>query len=219
MAKKKNITKAAIINHYIDYYLENNRQPQTVYQFAKAYHFEESEFYRFFTHFETIDETVFEVFFEQTLDLLHKSDGYEDSEPKIKLLSFYYTYFELLTANRSFAIALLKNEKHQLKNVKKLQLLRRHFKAFFQSFPIERIDLKQERLSKIQDSGMAEMAWIQFLLILKFWIDDTSPLFEKTDIFIEKSVRASFDLMDIKPLKSLIDLGKFIWKEKMDVKV
>jgi hypothetical protein len=50
---------------------------------------------------------------------------------------------------------------------------------------------------------------------MKFWLEDTSSSFEKTDIFIEKSVNTSFDLLDIKPLKSIIDFGKFLFKEKV----
>jgi hypothetical protein len=62
---------------------------------------------------------------------------------------------------------------------------------------------------------MQESSWIQFLFTLKFWLDDNSPSFEKTDLFIEKSVKASFDLMQIAPMESLIDFGKFLFKEKM----
>jgi hypothetical protein len=50
---------------------------------------------------------------------------------------------------------------------------------------------------------------------MKFWLDDTSSSFEKTDIYIEKSVNTSFDIFNTKPLKSLIDFGKFIFKEKI----
>ena len=46
-------------------------------------------------------------------------------------------------------------------------------------------------------------------------MDDTSTSFEKTDIFIEKAVNTSFDILNITPLKSLIDFGKFIFKEKV----
>jgi len=153
------------------------------------------------------------------LQLLQKSDDYENYDAKTKLLSFYYTFFELLTANRSFVVAILNHDKNQLKNIKKLDLLRKHFKNFFQSLEIEKLDLQQEKLIEIQERSMSEMAWIQFALLMKFWIDDTSSSFEKTDIFIEKSVNASFDLMDIKPLKSLFDLGKFMWKEKVSMKM
>jgi hypothetical protein len=46
-------------------------------------------------------------------------------------------------------------------------------------------------------------------------MDDTSPNFEKTDILIEKSITTSSLLMDQKPLESLFDLAKFLYKEKM----
>ncbi|MNE93588.1 hypothetical protein D3C87_1812930 [compost metagenome] len=52
-------------------------------------------------------------------------------------------------------------------------------------------------------------------MTLKFWLEDASPAFEKTDIFIEKSVKATFELMNITPIDSLIDFGKFIFKEKI----
>ncbi|MBX9806916.1 MAG: TetR/AcrR family transcriptional regulator, partial [Flavobacteriaceae bacterium] len=72
-----------------------------------------------------------------------------------------------------------------------------------------------EKLQNIQEKAIQESAWIQFLITMKFWLDDESPAFEKTDIFIEKSVKASFELMNITPLDSLIDFGKFLFKEKI----
>jgi len=55
------------------------------------------------------------------------------------------------------------------------------------------------------------------MLTMKFWLEDSSPSFEKTDIFIEKSVNTTFDILDIAPLKSVIDLGKFLFKEKFQM--
>ena len=55
-------------------------------------------------------------------------------------------------------------------------------------------------------------------MTLKFWLEDTSSSFEKTDIFIEKAVNTSFDLISVQPIKSIIDLGKFLFKEKMMTK-
>lgn len=53
------------------------------------------------------------------------------------------------------------------------------------------------------------------MMALKFWMDDSSASFEKTDIFIEKSVKLSSELMNTAPLESLIDFGKFLFKEKI----
>ena len=73
-----------------------------------------------------------------------------------------------------------------------------------------------DRVSKITKPIFSEGAWIQFLFLLKFWMDDASVGFEKTDVLIEKSVNTVVDLLDTKPLESLFDLGKFLWKEKMN---
>ena len=80
---------------------------------------------------------------------------------------------------------------------------------------IETLDMKQEQIDKIQRRALQESAWLHFLLTIKFWMEDTSAAFEKTDIFIEKSVNTSFDVLNIAPLKSVIDFGKFLFKEKM----
>ena len=47
-------------------------------------------------------------------------------------------------------------------------------------------------------------------------MDDNSPNFEKTDVMIEKTVRVIFDVFETTPLESLVDFGKFLWKEKMN---
>ena len=53
-----------------------------------------------------------------------------------------------------------------------------------------------------------------FLFILHFWLNDTSKGFEKTDVLIEKLIHTSQELSNSKPMESLIDLGKFLWKTK-----
>lgn len=76
------------------------------------------------------------------------------------------------------------------------------------------LEERSDKLSRVTEPVFSEGAWIQFLFILKFWMDDSSKGFEKTDVLIEKSVNTVVDLLDTKPLESLLDLGKFLWKEK-----
>ena len=71
-----------------------------------------------------------------------------------------------------------------------------------------------EKFNKVLHPLYKEGFWGQFLYVLKYWMDDTSKGFENTDILIEKSVQASFDLVQNTPLNSLIDLGKFLLKDK-----
>ena len=107
----------------------------------------------------------------------------------------------------------------KLKALKKLNGLKSEFTQFINSLEIDKIDLKQDSLQKIQNKGFEEAFWLQLLLSLKFWMTDTSSSFEKTDLFIEKSVHASFDLINTQPIRSIIDFGKFILKERMDFKL
>ena len=200
---------------YKDYVLTHQKQPSSVYTFCKEVGEEEQEFYKYFASFSALEESVFSTLFEETLTMLHNSDVYSELDNKTKLLSFYFTFFELLTANRSLIVYLLKNEKHDLKQLSKLKELRKLFQTFIQSMGLNVVDIPKEKIQKIQGKAIDELVWGQFLLTLKFWMEDTSPSFEKTDLFIEKSVHASFDLMDLTPLKNIIDFGKFLWKEKM----
>ena len=216
MARKKNITKDNLISWYMEFVLENNHQPKSVFSFAKENNFEEADFYEFYGSFEAIEEAIFSEFFHHTAAVLSKSEDYENYDPRNKLLSFYFTFFEILTANRSYIIYALENSKKDLKKLSVLKQLRKNYIHFIEELNIERIELKQETLEKIQNTSIKESSWFHLLITMKFWMDDISPSFEKTDIFIEKSINARFDLMDIKPLKSIIDFGKFILKEKVN---
>lgn len=213
--KKIKITKESIVSMYMDFVLEHNEKPKSVYQFAKLNGFEESEFYNFFGNLESIEKEIYNQFFEKTIELLHKDSNYESYDMKSKLLSFYFTFFELLAANRSYVSMSLNEGKNQLKNLMLLSGLRTHFKKFIGEITTDDFRIQQEKVQEFQEKALQETAWIQFLFTLKFWLEDGSAAFEKTDIFIEKSVKLSFELMNLAPINSLIDFGKFIFKEKM----
>ncbi|MDB2419697.1 TetR family transcriptional regulator C-terminal domain-containing protein, partial [Flavobacteriaceae bacterium] len=113
-------------------------------------------------------------------------------------------------------VHVLNDHKNKLKSLKSLNELKKYFSEYIENLDIQTIDFKEDKLEKIQQRSIKESAWFQLLVTMKFWIDDTSSSFEKTDIFIEKSVKASFDLIDTTPLKSIIDFGKFLFKEKIN---
>lgn len=219
MAKKKNINKVDVTSFYMNFVLEHGHKPKTVFELSKAFNFEESKFYEFFGNIEAVENYVFNLFFENTLTVLHKSEEYKGFDARNQLLSFYFTFFENLTANRSYVSFVLKDHEQGLKTLKQLQGLRTHFMTYIKNLDVHLVDIKNDKVEAIQMKAIAEAAWMQLLLTFKFWLDDGSASFEKTDIFIEKAVNTSFDLLDIKPFKSIIDLGKFLLKEKMNMTV
>lgn len=214
MTKKKGITSDKIVELYMNTVLLNGT-PKSVYSFALENKFDETEFYSFFSSFEALEKQIFAIFCLKTNELLIKNQEYQSYDSKSKLLSFYYTFFEILTANRSYVFNQLKQNKNKLQSLKLLSHLKKEFTDFInREIFIDSVDLKNEKINKIRDKGVAEASWLQLLFTLQFWLEDESPSFEKTDIFIEKSVKASFDLKDITPVQSVFDFAKFLWKEK-----
>jgi len=213
--KKSEISKDKIVSMYMDYVLEHNEKPKSVYQFSKLNNITEKEFYNYFGTIESIEKEIFKVFYEKTIALLQKDKDFESYDMRSKLLSFNFTFFELLTANRSYVLMTLKESGNQLKSLKQLTGLRSSYKEFVSEIITDDIRTKEERFQNFQEKAILESSWFQLLLTMKFWIDDTSPALEKTDIYIEKSINTAFELMNVAPLDSLIDFGKFIFKEKI----
>ena len=214
--KNSELTSAEVVSLYMEYVANKNKNPKSIFSFCKKNNISETDFYANFSSFEAIQQEVYHLFFKKTVDLLIENEAYTDYVAQDKLLSFYFTFFELLTANRSYVQNDLKNTSNKIESLLKLKILRQHFKGYIASLDLEKIDLKHEKAMEFQEKSMEEFFWGQMVFILIFWLNDTSKGFEKTDIFIEKSVNTTFDVMNTKPLKSILDLGKFLFKEKMN---
>lgn len=202
-----------IITLYMEHILMGEDEPKTVYAFCKKNGIEESDFYTFFGSFDGLKEDIWNKFLENTISTLHNDSSFGTYSPKNKLLTLYFTLFEVLTLNRSYVLYVLKDNKQGLSNLKQLKQFRGTFKEFVKNH-IATEELKSNKLSRITKPVYSEGSWIQFLLILKFWMEDNSKGFEKTDIIIEKSVNTVVDLLDSQPLENIIDLGKFLWSER-----
>lgn len=214
--KKKKIDDNSIVSLYMDYVLGHNKEPKNVFLFCKEKDIEEADFYSFYGSIDALKEDIWVKFYENIASTLNKDENFVSYSNRNKLLSLYFTMFEILTLNRSYVYFSLKEDKNGLKSLKQLKALREHFKDFIKQIIDENEEVKNQTIQKITKPIYAEGAWIQFLFLLKFWLDDTSKGFEKTDIMIEKSVKAVLDVLDTTPLESVIDLGKFIWKERFN---
>ena len=213
-SKKKMIDDNFIISKFMDQVLNTNEEPKNVFLFCKEHKISEADFYTFFGSIEALKQQIWLKFFENATEIMEKEEAYGGYSNKNKLLTLYFTLFELFTANRSFILFLLPNNKEALKNLKGMSLLRKDFKAYIVNLLESGNSEVFKKPAMLTNPIISEGAWIQFLAILKFWIDDTSKSFESTDILIEKSVNTVVDLLNTKPLETLLDLGKLLWKEK-----
>lgn len=214
MQEQTHITQEKIFELYGDYLLNHGEKPKNVYLFAKENNFEEKEFYHYFSGFEQIESEILNHLFTKSLELASEVNSSSEVTTKEKLLNVYYIFFENMTMNRSLILFIVGSNKIQ--NIKTLQKLRETHKQFVNTLDFnewEMIEKAKEDIRKFNEKSRQEVLWLHLVSAIDFWKNDTSSDFEKTDIFIEKTVDTGFELMDNEPLRKVFDLGKFLWKE------
>jgi len=215
MATTESIEKA-----YIDYVLTEGQEPKSVYLFAKNNEMTEEEFYRFFGSFEAIEQHIWAEQGNRAIVEIKTQEVWNQYSAREKALSFFYSFFELLKSNRSFAIYSLKKQGGTLSAPRVLHNLKTVFESFAEQILREGMDSNELTDRKFFSKRYKDALWMQLTFVLKFWVKDNSAGFEKTDEAIEKGVNVTFDLFQRSPIDNLLDYGKFLaknggFKEKM----
>jgi len=218
MAKKKNVSGLQLMTWYIEYVSEKGKKPVSAAHFAKQFNFDETIFHKHYDSFKELEQVIFRTLFETSVETVVTSDEYAIFNKKDKLLSIYYTFFENLSLNRDYVAFILKDYGASLRAISVLSQLKESYTQYVDELDLQELGLNIDLIEPIQKVSIKESSWVQLLFTLKFWMDDTSADFEKTDVFIEKSINTSIDLIDTKTLNNIIDLGKFLYKEKFQSK-
>jgi hypothetical protein len=212
-AKAKKISRESIVTMFMDYVLEHEEVPKTVYKFCKINSIQESDFYLHFGSISTLQKGIWTTFFDNASSVMMKNKEYQDFSNRDKMLTFFYTFFEVLTLNRSYVLFSMKQSGSTLKNMEQLKGLRKGIKEFSKGLIEAGNENKNIKITKHNPQLFSEGAWLQFMFLLNFWKSDDSAGFEKTDVAIEKSVNTIFDVFDNTPLENILDFGKFLYKE------
>lgn len=216
--KNKDINKEKLLSLYGDYILSNGEKPKNIYLFAKENDFEEENFYQYFSGFEQIEKEILNHFFTKSLELCEQTENWNEMTSKEKLLNLHFTFFENLTMNRSLVLMILGETKRKEWII--LQELRKNFLEFTKQLTFENLEILEkakESIKNFNEKTREEALWLHFITIIEFWKKDQSPSFEKTDLYIEKTIDTGFEFINNEPLKKVMDLGKFLWKEKFKV--
>lgn len=217
MKKEIPITEEKIFELYTDYILSHGEQPKSIYQFAKENKFEEQKFYDFFTSFDQLEKQILVKLFSKSLELVNEVNNADGMTSKEKILNVYYIFFENLTMNRSLVMMILGNQKLPLsKNLLSLKKIHQEYIKTLDFSSWEILENAKENIKNTHEQIRENVLWLHLVSAIEFWKNDSSPAFEKTDIFIEKTIDTGFEFMDNEPLRKVFDLGKFLWKEKFN---
>ncbi len=215
MEKKRSSTnadtlRAKIIGRFMDNYLTEGRFPGSVHQFCSEVGIKEQDFYQHFGSFRGVQKAIWEDLIMETIQLLDADKKYATFGVREKLLSFYYTHLEVLTRTRSFILLCFEKRHRKLSEPQFLGLYKRRFIDYIKLLIAEGLETGEMANRKYLSDHYHHGFWVQLLFILKFWIEDDSVGFEKTDAAVEKAVTLSFDLIRTGPLESMFDLAKFV---------
>lgn len=213
---------------YTEYVLEHGKQPTSVFQFVKKLKIPESEFYTHYASFDAIEADVWLTFFQQARQTIESDETYQTYSVREKLLAFYYTWIELLKAQRSFAVYSFGRLREQgaghMHTVHQkmgrptpvssqvLRPFKEAFNDFARDLLLEGRESREVEPRPFLTDRYPKALWVETLYILDFWVRDVSKNFERTDTIIEKAVNTTFDLIGRSPLDSLFDLAKFVYQ-------
>ena len=128
------------------------------------------------------------------------------------MLGLFYTLVEHLNQQRSYFTYSLKATKIPLKNADAMKEI---LHAFSVDIIREGLEGKEIEDRKLLSDKYPYAVWLNIRFVLGYWMKDNSKGFEKTDAAIEKSVTLMMELMGKSALDSMIDLGKFLLKDRV----
>jgi AcrR family transcriptional regulator len=206
--------KKEIRDAFTKYWLENGKQPVSVYAFVQQLGIPEAEFYDNYASFDAVEKDVWRAIFEETLEKLKADETYRNYGVREKLLAFYFLWVQELRGNRSYI--LLQRERYLVPgtHLDKLETFRVAFYDYIRALIKEGYQTGEVKERKFISDQYVHGFWAQALFVLRYWIKDDSERFEMTDAAIEKAVNLSFQLISSGTLDSILDFGKFVFARK-----
>jgi len=204
-----------LIQAYKKYLLEHGQRPSSVYKFCVDNGHTEESFYMQYASFETLEKSIFLAYLHEVKNTLESDKNFNEFSSREKLLSFYFSFIEVIKRERSLVLMLSGSKMPRPELVPDFL---KSFKPAFENWVsgiISEGKINGEVATRpIIDKQYTSVFWLHFLFVLNFWIKDESAGFESTDAAIEKSVNLAFELIGKSPLDSMIDFAKFLYQHK-----
>jgi hypothetical protein len=194
---------------YLSHLQREGRPPASVFQFCDTGGFSERDFFSEFPSLEGIEVSWWAGTLEKIIASVEGGAEWSGFSARHRMLAFLFAFVEASIDFRSLLLLRLQG-RGILTNPAEFNRFQDHFLAFAKRL------LDHGRSSgEIASRGplgriYPQAAYRLFRSVIDFHLRDTSPRFERTDAFIEKSTGVLFDLMGKQVLDSGFDLLRFL---------
>ncbi len=197
----------------MNYVLEHQNAPGSVFLFCKEIGIKEDAFYNEYGSFNAIEKEIWRELVKDTVTSLQADPNYKGFGSREKVLSFYYALVETMKGHRSFLLINLQGWKVPGSTPSFLNEFRKEFDTWIKAVIEEGKASNEVAQRQFLDQQYPNLFWVHFLFILHFWSRDDSKAFEATDSAIEKSVNLAFELMGKGALDQALDFAKFMFHQ------
>lgn len=213
MSDEKTRDHTPWMEKYRIHVLENGSPPPSVFAFCRSLGIGEEEFFEAYPTLEAFESEIWAEPVRHVRRVLEADEEYPDYPPRQKALSFFYTFLESIRGQRSWFLARFPRDFP----ARDPEVLSRFRNAFLEwAYPVAAEEVNTGGLAERirADRGVGRLLYAHFRAIVKFHLEDGSDGFERTDAFVEKSVRLFFDLADTRVPESATDLFRFLSGKK-----
>lgn len=200
--------KQELLQKYVEFVSKDGKRPSTVSRFTFAIGIKESEFYAHFSTLSQIEQYYWVNLHENLLNKITAQDVYANYSVREKILSYAFTLVETLKENRSFAILTLK------KNCNALDAYKKELKNHAETLIAEGTQNHEVQDRMLLSTYYPDLIVQEITAVIHFWAKDESQNFERTDVFIEKSINFVMDLLSRNWLDTGFDFVKYWFQKK-----
>ncbi len=197
-----------ILVAYEEAVLTSGTVPASVFAFCKERGIRERDFFDRFSSFPQVERALWESWVSEaigTVDGDAEASGYSARE---RYLAFLFTFVEVMKDHRSWILSRFPGLPKAL-GCEGFAGMRDAFGAFANGLDV-RLPVEEVSGRFAPSDWRAKILYPHFLGVIDFFRNDVSEGFSRTDAFIEKSVRAAFEVLDGGVVEAGLDLFRFL---------
>lgn len=194
---------------YVDAVLTSGRRPASVRAFMATQDQPERAFYAEYPSFGRLEQALMQGLFQEAVDTLRAAPEYATYGTREKLLALFYTWLEVMLAQRSLVVFVHRHQSLSLRSDGCLRRVAGDFRGWVRELLREGSSSGEVADRWFLPRWYDDVFWTQARLIFRFWLTDRSANFERTDVVVEKSVNFIMDLIQPNALDSGVDLLRF----------
>jgi AcrR family transcriptional regulator len=200
-----------ILEAYIRYLGEHGQPPATITRFCKDNGFDERSFFKEFASFDALEGAFWGGLVSRVVDAVKAGAEWDGFAARERYLTFLYAFMEQSLGNRSMLLLRLKGVSPFARSPV-LRKMEARFKEFADLIVSHGISTGEIADRGSLGSFYPDALYIHFRGVMQFNVRDDSEGYERTDEFIEKTVKLAFELIGTQAIDSAFDLGKFLFR-------